>query len=127
MLVSNPESVRFPKTEKLCSRTLTEQLFAERRSVFLYPFKVFFLTKPATGRLPKVLISVPKRRFRRAVDRNRIKRLIREVYRLNKPAHAAELRTLEALAIVYVGKEKRPFGYMQQRWQRILTKLFDSR
>lgn len=120
-------SARFPKAEKLCSRTQTEQLFAERRSVFLYPFKVLFLPTSAEQHFPKVLISVPKRRFRRAVDRNRIKRLIREVYRLEKEAGKAHLMGINALAIVYVGKEELPLAYLRKRWKKILVKLAEQK
>lgn len=75
----------FSKDERLHSKVLIEDLFANGDSFFKYPFKVI-VKKTSTGEgfLARVLISVPKRTFKKAVDRNRVKRLIREAYRLNK-------------------------------------------
>lgn len=75
----------FKKEERLCSQKLIEQLFHKGSSFFSHPFKVIWLPATLTGSYPvQVVISVPKKRFKKAVDRNRIKRLIREAYRKNK-------------------------------------------
>ena len=100
----------FPKEEHLCRKKLIEQLFSKQGSSFgVYPLRFTWLPAPARHHgPPQVLVSVSKRTFKRAVDRNRLKRLLREAYRLNK------YRLLEAenghpvalLGILYTGKEK---------------------
>ena len=75
----------FKKEERLCSQKLIEQLFHKGSSFFSHPFKIIWLPAKLQSTLPvQVCISVPKRKFKKAVDRNRVKRLIREAYRKNK-------------------------------------------
>lgn len=78
---------KFPKEEKLCSTKSIDRLFASGNSFISYPLRVVFCTEIETDekkRLAEVLISVSKKKFKRAVKRNRVKRLIKEAYRLNK-------------------------------------------
>lgn len=84
----------FPKRERLSSRLLTERLFSGvATSMTVFPLRAVFIELPASAQEPpaSVLISVPKRRLRRAVDRNRLKRQVREAYRLNKQLLTAPL------------------------------------
>ncbi len=77
----------FGKAEKLKSRKLVEELFARGKSVHLFPIRIShkFLAVEADDKATmQVGVSVSKRNFKRAVDRNRIKRLLREAYRLQK-------------------------------------------
>ena len=78
----------FRKEERLCSRTLIEKLFHREgsRSMAAFPLRLVYMrTAVAEGNAPvQVLISVPKRCFKRAVKRNRVKRQVREAYRKNK-------------------------------------------
>lgn len=74
----------FSKVERLCHKRLIEELF-KGKSCWNYPFKVFWKEVTLKEEIPaQVLISVSKKKFKHAVDRNRIKRLIREAYRKNK-------------------------------------------
>ena len=75
----------FKKEERLHSKKLIQQLFADGHSFFVYPFKVIYKEVPEQEVIPaSVLISVSKKKFKSAVKRNRIKRLFRESYRKNK-------------------------------------------
>jgi ribonuclease P protein component len=109
----------FPKEEHLCRKKLIEELFGKQSSSFgVYPLRlVYTKTAAPTTAPPQVLISVSKRSFKRAVDRNRLKRLIREAYRLNK------YRLLEQpnghqvalLGIIFTGKEKSPLAVVEKK------------
>lgn len=76
---------QFKKEERLHEKKLIGALFKEGKSFYKFPFKVFYYKLEEVETYPaKVLISVSKHNFKRAVDRNRIKRLVREAYRKNK-------------------------------------------
>jgi len=73
------------KEERLKSRKIIGRLYAEGKSIKAYPLRMMYLQTAHTSDFPcQVGVSVPKRNFKRAVDRNRIKRLLRESYRLEK-------------------------------------------
>ncbi|WP_254448745.1 ribonuclease P protein component [Spirosoma rhododendri] len=79
----------FTKSERLCSKKILGELFTKGSTAvgtfYLFPFRVLYLNKPeAADALPAIVITVPKRQFKRAVDRNLIRRRVREAYRLNK-------------------------------------------
>jgi ribonuclease P protein component len=98
------------KAERLKSRKLIEQVFREGRNFMVFPYKVFYL---AIGRsdAPAPLqagFGASSRHFKRAVDRNRIKRLGREAYRVQKQALFDHLRARGismAVFFVFTGKE----------------------
>jgi ribonuclease P protein component len=98
----------FPKKEKLTSKVIIDRLFKDGDSIFKYPFRVLFLSDEKYSEpAPQILISVSKRNFKRAVDRNRIKRLIREAYRLQKEQILSLFPTNQShLAILYTAKEE---------------------
>ena len=75
----------FHKKERLCSRKLIEELFTSGMAVVAFPFRVAYHIKPTTDEIKlQVLFSVPKKRFKRAVKRNLIRRRAKEAFRLNK-------------------------------------------
>jgi ribonuclease P protein component len=75
----------FRKPEKICSQKQIDSLFAQRKSISNGLFRLIYLESDTSTKTPvQLLIAVPKKNLRHAVDRNRMKRLIREAYRLNK-------------------------------------------
>lgn len=73
------------KTERLSSKTLFNELFGSGLSFVKYPFRIIYKKSSLPGEYPtRIAISVSKKKFKRAVKRNRIKRLTREAFRLNK-------------------------------------------
>jgi ribonuclease P protein component len=79
------------KKERLKSRKLIGRLFEEGTSIKNFPFRLVYLSTEITSVFSvKASFSVPKRNFKKAVDRNRIKRLIREAYRLEKKMYSKD-------------------------------------
>ncbi|ASO04833.1 ribonuclease P protein component [Arenibacter algicola] len=99
-------SFSFPKKEKLKSKKLIEQLFAEGIGVTNYPIKLVYLkTRFEDDSKCKVGVTASKRNFKSAVKRNRIKRLMRESYRLNKHLIFNNIEGNFAIMFLYLGKE----------------------
>ena len=118
----------FSKEERLCSRKLLDQLFKNGSSFLLYPFRVSYLTIDQRAESPvQVVINVSKKRYKRAVDRNLIKRRIREAYRLQKEelllSKLQHENGLLLLSLQFVGKEKHEFDFMDKKLRMGLLKL----
>jgi ribonuclease P protein component len=116
------------KTEKLKSRKQIELLFATGKSFTVFPLRASYSLSAAAGTLPVAQIGVTasKRNFKRAVDRNRIKRLLREAYRLQKIELATILQQKNAKAFVffmYTGKEMPTFVQVKNAMEQCLQKL----
>lgn len=121
----------FSKNERLCSKILIDRLIETGKSFNHSPFRLTWLTIAESSAPIKVVISVPKRSFKRAVDRNRLKRQIREVYRKQKqnvydvlgdlPTGQAGKKIL--LMIVYTAKTKLEFKEIEQKIIEALERL----
>ena len=96
-------SQKLSSEERLKSRKVIERIFLEGRAVTAHPLKLVYIPDPSNGNTQRVAFSVGKRHFKKAVDRNRIKRLLREVYRTNKELYFNNISTPYALMILYIG------------------------
>lgn len=101
----------FPKAEHLCLKKEIEELFtAGSQSATMFPLRTTFRIKSHAGSGPrvKVLISVSKRKFKHAVDRNRAKRQVREAYRLQKEQLISRLPKGLALNVAFIWVADKP-------------------
>jgi ribonuclease P protein component len=117
----------FTKQEKLCSPKQLDVLFEKGKSFYQTPVRfVFFETEQLQPFPVQIVVSVSKRNFKKAVDRNRIKRLIRENYRLNKSNLYQHLHLKNKnilLAITYIGKDLPEFAIIETSIIKGLQKL----
>ena len=118
------------KQERLKSRKLIEQLFREGKSISVFPYRVLYLpVNVADTRLPATLqsgVAVSSKNFKKAVHRNKIKRLTREAYRLQKAGLQQKLTETGKqliLFFIYTGRELPVFLLVKEKVQVILEKL----
>ena len=112
----------FRKEERLSREKLIQELFDKGSSFYLFPFKVFFMPNPDREiSCHQVVISVSKRNFKRAVDRNLLKRRIREAYRLNKDLLPVQKKLL--IAYIYSVKDILPSIQIQERLVKTFKRL----
>ena len=117
----------FKKKDKLKSRKLIEKLFDEGKSVTVFPLRMLYLkTTHENGSVIKTGVSVSKRNFKKAVDRNRVKRLLREAYRLNKPEYFNNITTPYALMILYIGKDANDFNSVNENLKLLLSAFLEK-
>lgn len=133
-------SLKMGKAEKLRHKTLVDGLYSEGRSLYDFPLRVnyraltgeeleatFRTAVPSNiGRL-QMLITIPKKRRRRAVDRVLLRRRIREAYRLNRHRlrevlERSDIRTL-GLGIVYIHNENIDYATIEKKLVRLLDKI----
>ena len=112
----------FKKAERISSQREIDCLFKQGNYFISNPLRVIYLKQnPFSGAPVSVLISVPKKRFKRAVERNRMKRLIREAYRLNKKSlieHCQEKSAGLLIAFLFVENELCQWKEMEAAMQK---------
>lgn len=114
----------YNKKEKLKSKKLIDQLFAEGKSVSAYPLRlVYIITAFDETIIAKTGVSVSKRNFKTAVNRNRIKRLMREAYRLNKATYFNNLTSQYAFMVLYIGKDLPTFELIETKMKTLFEKF----
>lgn len=120
----------FCKSERLSSKKTIDRLFergsAHVQSFYLFPFKVFYLfdEMPADSPLlPQVLFSISKRSFKKAVDRNLIRRRCREAYRLHKHLFVGAEKLPSSIAFVFVAKQIAEYAEIEKSIKKILPRL----
>lgn len=114
----------YSKDEKLKSRKLIKELFENGKSVTVFPLRMIYLKKEHLGKFRvKAGVSVSKRNLKRAVDRNRIKRLLRESYRLNKYLLYLNLEEQYVMLFIYLAKEKKSFSLIEDKMKELMQKF----
>lgn len=114
---------RLSKSERLHADKLIKELFSEGSSFFLYPFKVqFFVKKDGGDGTSQVLFSVSKKKIKKAVGRNLIKRRMREAYRLNKALLSPVPHGL-SVGLIYVSSELIEYSEIEAKVKLALRKL----
>jgi len=117
----------FKKTERLKSRTTIGRLFKEGQSFGMYPLRIVWVTQPSKQASPvQFTVSVPKKKFPKAVHRNRIRRQVKEAYRLNKHGLYQHLEDSDlhfACMVLYVAKTPLPYQQIETAMQKLIKKF----
>ena len=127
--MSAAERFTLSKEERICSKKLINELFTGNgRSMTAFPLRVVFMKRTIVDDQPRaaMLVSVPKRYFKHAVDRNRVKRQVRKAFRRNKSIITQNLtddHEAVAMAFVWLTDEKFPSSEVENRMVRLLTRI----
>lgn len=117
----------FKREEKLKRQKIIGRLFKDGQSMGMYPLRLIWApVSEKQGEAPvQIAVSIPKKKFPRAVDRNRLRRQIREAYRLNKGwlyRRQSASNQQFALMVLYVAKEPAPYAVLEAALQRALRR-----
>lgn len=117
----------FKKEERLTSKKAIDRLFSESKGFYLDPFSVIWSTEPFDTAYPaRILISVPRKKIRKAVQRNFIKRRIREAYRLQKKSFYEFLvnnKSYCSFALIYNSREIKEYKVLEEKILLVLQRL----
>ena len=115
---------KLEKSEKLKSRKLIEQLFLEGDNVKSFPFRMIFI--PVDGEEnPRLQVgfAVPKRNIKLAVNRNRVKRVMREAYRKNKSLFSENLNKKYIFMLVYTARKEINYAELELAIKKLASKF----
>lgn len=116
----------FGRKEKLKGRKLIEELFSSGKSFPVFPLRIIYRFLPATDGGLQIGVSASKRNFKKAVDRNRLKRLMREAYRLQKQELTSMLEREKIqghVFFMFIGKSIVPFQVIKEAMRKSLDQL----
>lgn len=119
------------KAERLNSKILIEKMFTGgSKSFSIFPLRVVYMPMEEQATVPvSILISVPKKRFKRAVKRNRVKRQIREAYRVNKHALSEilpEKQQSMCIAFIYLSDQLTPSAEIGEKVKTLLARIAEK-
>jgi len=114
----------YPKSEKLKSKTTIDLMFREGKSVSKYPLRLVY-AKSTFGENPefKMGVSVSKKYFKKAVDRNYFKRVLRETYRLNKQLLRENLQEPYSFMLMYQTKDRLSYEEINLKTMQLFEKF----
>ncbi|MBD5251502.1 MAG: ribonuclease P protein component [Bacteroides sp.] len=123
------KGLRLYKIEKLCSETAISRLFSrgsrEVSTSLVYPLRLAWrVDRERSVECPRFLVSIPKKRLRHAVDRVKMRRRVREAYRLSR--HLLDRELPVDLAFIYVADEILPYDRVLSSVRRLLTRVADA-
>jgi ribonuclease P protein component len=114
----------YPKAEKLKSKKIIDLLFTEGKSVSKYPLRIVYIAHDFEEAIPlKIGVSVSKKYFKKAVDRNYYKRVLRECYRLNKSILTTNLDTKYCIMFFYQTNEKLSSQEIEEKTKKLFEKF----
>lgn len=116
----------YPKTEKLKRKKYIDLLFSEGRTVTKYPLRLVYVPVKDLDEPLQMGVSVSKRYFKKAVDRNYFKRVLRECYRLNKALLLRDLKEPYAMMFFYQTKERLTYQEIEEKTQQLFVKFVDT-
>lgn len=120
----------FHKSERLCKKKIFNALFSQGKSLVLHPVRMIYLETTLPENVPvQVAFSVSKQRFKKATERNRIKRQMREAWRLNNNAfktHLTNINKQMAMCFIYTGNQPLEFALLQNKIILLLSRLIDN-
>ena len=121
--MSDSKDLTFSKAERLKSKIEIAQLFESGKSLAKFPLRLIYLALDNDKEHHKIGVSVSKRNFQKAVDRNHIKRLLRESYRKNKHLIFNKSTTSYAILFLYIGKAKPNYQTLDDKMAQLLKEL----
>lgn len=114
----------YPAAEKLKSKKIIDSLFTQGKSVSKYPLRLVYVAHDFKEKVPlKMGVSVSKKYFKHAVDRNYFKRVLRETYRLNKHLLAENIETKYCCMLFYQTKEKLSYQEINEKTIQLFEKF----
>lgn len=117
----------YPKNEKLKSKITIGLLFSEGKSVSKYPLRlVYYSGNLGDGQNIKMGVSVSKKHFKKAVDRNYFKRILRETYRLNKHLLLDNLDKPYAFMLFYQSKDRLSYEEINTKTIQLFEKFLQQ-
>lgn len=116
----------YPKTEKLKRKKYIDLLFSEGRTVTKYPLRLVYVPVKDSDVPLQMGVSVSKRYFKKAVDRNYFKRVLRECYRLNKELLLNNLNEPYVMMFFYQTKERLTYQEIEEKTKKLFEKFVEK-